>query len=342
MQKAMLRAAKWALALVFLVILAGSVVRMTGSGMGCPDWPKCFGHFIPPTDADQLAWKPNTAFNKGQMILMDNSFLVANESMVTGNEFDAAMWRKYEKHNYSVFNPLHTWIEYINRLLGALSGIPVLLLFVLSFIGIKQRPGVFALSLFSLMALGFVAWLGKVVVDGNLVPHSITYHMFGAIAVFLPILAIIFILEEKKLPVNLPSDFKWLATLILFLSLVQIYFGTAVREQVDALSPEILRADRIDQLNWIFLVHRSFSIVVLAANGLLIYRAFQIGWGKRLFGGLAILLMVEVLAGVTLNYAGFPAAAQPIHLLCAMGMVALQFYLMLWIWRDSRQQLVAG
>ena len=28
---------------VFLVILAGSLVRMTGSGMGCPDWPKCFG-----------------------------------------------------------------------------------------------------------------------------------------------------------------------------------------------------------------------------------------------------------------------------------------------------------
>ena len=36
--------AKIALILVYLVIVAGALVRMTGSGMGCPDWPKCFGY----------------------------------------------------------------------------------------------------------------------------------------------------------------------------------------------------------------------------------------------------------------------------------------------------------
>ena len=42
MKKRFPRIVKITLISVYLIFLAGAIVRMTGSGMGCPDWPKMF------------------------------------------------------------------------------------------------------------------------------------------------------------------------------------------------------------------------------------------------------------------------------------------------------------
>ena len=88
MNKAVFFWSTWALLSVYLVILAGAVVRMTGSGMGCPDWPKCFGYLIPPTERSQLDWQPDKNYKKGNVIILDNTLQVATKTFESGETID--------------------------------------------------------------------------------------------------------------------------------------------------------------------------------------------------------------------------------------------------------------
>lgn len=43
-----------AAAAVYILIIVGGIVRTTGSGLGCPDWPLCYGRALPPPEV--TAW----------------------------------------------------------------------------------------------------------------------------------------------------------------------------------------------------------------------------------------------------------------------------------------------
>ena len=43
-----------ALVAVIVLIFVGAIVRVSGAGMGCPDWPKCWGRWVPPTEVGQV------------------------------------------------------------------------------------------------------------------------------------------------------------------------------------------------------------------------------------------------------------------------------------------------
>jgi cytochrome c oxidase assembly protein subunit 15 len=327
MKKWMRRLSRLEVVLIFLVIIAGSVVRMTGSGMGCPDWPKCFGYLIPPTERSTLEWQPQREFDKGNIIIIDEALFEARQSFTSSNKYNTANWEKYTRHDYAIFNAKHTWIEYINRLLGALSGLPMLLLVILSAFLFKEDKRLLLLSLAGLFMLGFEAWLGKLVVDGNLIPGSITIHMIGALLIVAILLVLNGLLTSSKFnTVYYTSVFKNLMVVALGLTLIQIVLGTQVREQIDSFGKMgVARTDWVSHLDITFYIHRSFSLAILGVNLWLWYKNRKQQLGFWQLNAVLLVLGVELVVGIILAYTDVPAWAQPIHLLLGALLFALQW-----------------
>lgn len=323
--------AKTALVLVYLVIVAGALVRMTGSGMGCPDWPKCFGYYIPPTDLKELSWEPNRAFEKGQVIIKDESLLVAKDNFTTETSFDASHWEKYTKHDYAIFNPLHTWIEYINRLCGALAGLACFFMAIASFRFWKQNKKITLLSWLVVFMMGFQAWLGAKVVYSVLNPIKITVHMVMALVIVAVILYIIQLARPKLATVKYNSTFRNVLLFSLLLTLIQVAIGTQVRQLVD----EQVKNGVTASILWLqnpsitFYVHRSFSILVFLVNLYLYVRNTKFGLGYSKINWVLALIGVEILTGMAMAYLDFPIGSQAIHLVLASILFGIQFYMVL-------------
>ena len=321
---------KLALLLVYLVIIAGAFVRMTGSGMGCPDWPKCFGFYVPPTEVSQILFKANNDYSKGQMILYNEEELLVAKSDFKSDDFiNLNNWEVYEKHDYAIFNPVHTWIEYINRLIGAISGIPILIFTIISIIYFKKFRHLTLLSIITLVAMGFQAWLGKTVVDSNLEVFKITIHML--MALFIVALLIYLVYSGSKSFINRNKTFKYLLLFGLFLTLIQIVLGTQVRQVVDEQS-KLFAYDKSLWLNDIPLVyeyHRTFSILVISVNVALFYINKKLQLGNNYINYVILLLVFEMITGASMFYFDFPFGTQTAHLVFASIIFGLQFYILL-------------
>src|SRR6056300_669134 len=320
------------LVLVYLVIAAGSIVRMTGSGMGCPDWPKCFGYLIPPTERAQLDWKAQHPYEKGQVIIVEESLRVAPKDFISGTEFQAENWEAYTRHDYAIFNPTHTWIEFINRLLGALAGLATLLLFISSIFRFKRDRLASLISFLIILGMGFQAWLGKTVVDSNLLPFKITIHMGMALLLVLLLVYLLARVNDSK--PTLPGSFSfkvWLAVGLL-LTLVQIGMGTQVRQFVDD-QMHLWGLDAaskwLSEAPFLLYFHRSFSLLVFAVHGLLFYKLWQNKYLPPVFLNILLLIGLEILTGIWMYYFDFPFSSQPLHLVFASLLFGAQSYFMI-------------
>ena len=283
-----LRLAQLTVISLFLVVLAGACVRATGAGMGCPDWPKCFGRLIPPTDAGQISQE-----------------FIANHP-----EYDAVQ-----------FNAAKTWTEYLNRLIGAASGVLLLATLLVSF-KYWKRDRVTPLLFLGAMAFSALAiWLGKTVVDQNLRPRQVTIHMLSGLTLVMGTVLATTRLSRKicgMLPVPLPARLRQLLWLSLVLVVGQILLGTQMRERVDVLlaSGHCLCGDLENDLGPIYIMHRLMAALVvfsLAAS----FFWLRARPGRPLHGlslSMGVLVGLSYLAGVVLVRFNMPAVLQPAHL----------------------------
>lgn len=293
----------WILAtfiLTFLVIIAGGVVRTTQSGMGCPDWPRCFGKWIPPTDASQLP-----------------------------ADFEKYLSKQDIDHS---FNALHTWIEYINRLLGALLGLFAIIQSFLLFRK-KEEPGrAFRISLYFLLTVILTGLFGAIVVKLNLAHLSITVHLLFAIILVLIQLALLLSVRMKLFVLPIDSKMRTMLIVLIGLLFLQSTMGTLVRMYIDDISKALNYTQRevwLEDSPPVFWVHRSFSWLVLIFSLYITVKGMKQPLFKNKFVLLSLIVMLNMVAGIILFYAHMPAVAQPVHLLLACFAITQSFAILL-------------
>ncbi len=282
---------KWVLAtfvLTILVIIAGGVVRTTQSGMGCPDWPKCFGLWIPPTNAAELP--------------------LNFESYLKTQDID---------HTFNVY---HTWIEYVNRLFTVLLGLfaIVQLVFIFKRRASLQRELKLAIAFFILIIL--TGLLGKFVVKLNLAHFSISIHLLFALFLTQIQLALLMAVYGKLYKKTVGIKIRRALVLLLIVVLVQSVLGTMVRMYVDDVSKVLHYEQReawLAKLPIAFIIHRSFSWIVLLSTIYCVWYTRKIPALKNAMRNILLLIMSSVTTGIVLYYLDMPALAQPLHLLLA-------------------------
>lgn len=324
---------------LFALILAGGVVRSSGSGMGCPDWPKCFGGYIPPTDAAQLPKDYKQQYVNGRVL--------KNQQVAKSFDFfgytDLAQRIRSDKSILipEDFNVSKAWTEYVNRLVGAISGLFMLLTLVFSFSYFKENKFIAVLSLLNLVFVALEAWLGSIVVSTNLFPWLVTVHMLIALAILAVAIATYYMAKVYgKKNITVSPMVHLLALAMLLLSIIQIVFGTEVREKVDEVANHLqggYRSDWITGAGQIFFQHRSIAIAVLVGNVMLyalIRRAFsRHSIQQQLMSFTFLIIMLQIVTGVILEYCSLPPVTQTIHIVLASFVFGAQFYLLLNLYR---------
>lgn len=334
---------------VYFLILVGGIVRSTGSGMGCPDWPKCFGSLIPPTSVNQLPTNYQEIYLEKRVAknvkfvstleklgLKETAYKISNDKSILVEE---------------EFNVVKTWIEYLNRLLGVIIGFFIVVT-VWKSLKLRRIDKRIPLSaVLSLVLVLFTGWIGSIVVSTNLLPWVITFHMLLALSL---VVLLVYMYHKSSELINMvgstsvvPKKVRVILIIGFILMIVQVVLGTQVREQIDRISFSLgglFREEWVGKVGFNFIIHRSFSLVLLTIHILYFILAFKFTlrnsavnlWSQILL----LVLFLELVSGVSMAYFGMPAYLQPLHLLLGSMLLGIQFFLILQLKSQTKLTII--
>jgi cytochrome c oxidase assembly protein subunit 15 len=296
------RLALWTTAITYFLILVGGLVRASGAGLGCPDWPRCFGSWIPPLSAAELP----PAFDRAQ------------------------------------FNPVLMWTEYLNRLLGVSVGIFIFATLVVAIRDHRHTPRILWPTLAAFLLVGFEGWLGGVVVAHELAPWIVTVHLTVALVIVSLLLyatLYAFFGDARSVARHHRATLASTTLLLIVITLGQVALGAQVRGGVDeAINAGTARSQALATVGQYDRWHREGSLVVLG----LVVVVLLLVWSRHASEAPLVrtayvvlgLVVVQVVLGVSLAYVGLTPAAQIAHLTVAsllLGAETVMFLLARWL-----------
>ncbi len=277
------RLALWTTAATYFLILVGGLVRASGAGLGCPDWPRCFGSWIPPASAADLP-----------------------------PQFDV-----------SQFNAALMWTEYVNRLLGVTVGFLILATTVSAWRHHRNEPRLVWTTTMALLLTGFQGWLGGRVVAHELAAWIVTVHMIVALVIVQMLLYVTVRgqRQQRGRDAQSAAGARGAMVLLIAITLVQIAFGTQVRGAVDtALDAGVGRDLALGTVGRLDYLHRDLAFAVLAGAGAVWFwlkakraAAHLIQWALVV----VVLAILQVGLGIVMAYGSLLPAAQVGHLTVA-------------------------
>lgn len=302
---------------VTLLFFLGGLVRSTGSGMGCPDWPKCFGKIVPPTDVSGLPDDYKDIFLEKRKVKAERFIRLLNqlgfhkEATAIQNSGTLLL-----SHDFNVFT---AYTEYINRLFGVVTGFLMLLTVFFSFSWWKTSKKPFLYSIAALVMILFNGWLGSIVVDTNLFSGLVSLHfLFAFAAIVFLLLAFHSMKTYQPVLIEKKNMNIWFTLLFIF-SVIQIFSGIQIRSLIESLwSPETrIQLEQFLELGAGFAFHRYFSGLILVLLLWTSYKVFKSGEKHLLVSHLYILLaivLLQVSTGALNIVMSLPAFSQVMHI----------------------------